>query len=45
VGSSETGQDKGIEFTLGLKVIDEIEMIKSKVHFIYGTGELSFLGP
>ena len=32
VGSSETGKDKGVEFTIGHKVIDDIEMIKSKVH-------------
>src|SRR5450759_4289288 len=31
VGSSDTGNDKGVEFTIGYKVIAGIDMIKSKV--------------
>jgi hypothetical protein len=42
VGSSETGNDKGVEFTIGHKEIDGIDMIKSNVHSIHGTSEPSF---
>src|SRR5208337_3699473 len=42
VGFSVTYEDKGVEITLGDNSIDEVGMIKGKVHVIHGTCELSY---
>jgi hypothetical protein len=39
---SETGNDKGIESTIGNDVKNEIGMIKIEFHFIHRISELSF---